>query len=150
MASCAACLSPILNSQRFLLDGTEVFHQACIGRAYISKLKLAEQRVRELEAQLADARRAASRVESETNRLRNEVTSRQAAALVQGARLEVVRGELEGMRSRSRADELQGMRNQNIALREEIAQFKVQGGISSEPEKTEDDTVMRFRLLELD
>lgn len=150
MASCAACLDPILNSQRFLLDGTEVFHAECIGRSYISKLKLAEQRVRELEVQVADAQR--SRVESDANRIRNEVTRRQASALVHNARIEALRSELdlELARSRSFQNELQGSRNQNIALREEIAQLKSHGEISSEPEKVEDDAVMRFRMLELD
>ena len=153
MASCAACLQPLLRSQRFLLDGTEVFHAACIGRAYLSKLKLAEQRVRDLEAQVADTRRAAARVEAETNRLRNEATSKAAEVCVLEGRISGVRVELEltQERLRARQDELQGARNQNAALRAEIAKLQADAGISSdEPEKDTDASAIRFGLLELD
>jgi chromosome segregation ATPase len=151
MASCAACHQPLLNSQRFLLEGTEVFHAACVGRAYMSKLRVAEQRVRELEAQVADTRRAAARVEAETNRLRNESTSRAAEVCVLEGRLSGARAELEltNERLRARQDELQGARNQNIALRAELAKVQV-AEVQPEPEKEADPTSVRFGLLELD
>lgn len=149
MVSCAACLQPLLKSQRFLLDGTEVFHAGCVGRAYHSKLRVAEQRVRELELQLEATRRSAARVEVESNRYRNESAERMAAQLVAEGRAAALRAELDATRERLqiRQDELQGARNQNAALRAELGQAK------PEPQeaKTElDASVQRFGLLELD
>jgi len=150
MASCAACLQPLLRSQRFVLEGTEVFHAACLGQAYRSRLKMSEQRERELERQLADTRRAAQRVEAEAHQLRNDVAIRSADVYRLEAQLANVRSELELTQERlqARQGELQGARNQLGALRAEVAQKAAQ-----EPEaqpEVEDSTVLRFKLLELD
>jgi len=150
MASCAACLQPIYRAQRFLLEGTEVFHAACIGQAYRSKLRMAEQLVRELEAQVAGTRRAAARVEAETSRLRNEVTSRGAEVISLEGRLAGVRAELDLSQERltARQGELQGARNQNAAMRAELAAVK-QGEVETTQDEV-DASVQRFRMLELD
>jgi chromosome segregation ATPase len=150
MASCAACLQPLLRSQRFVLDGTEVFHAACIGRAYCSKLRMAEQTARDLEVKLADTRRAAARVEAETSRLLNQSMSRAAEVIGLEGRLAGVRAELDlaQERLRARQDELQGTRNQNAALRTELASVR-----HERVEERADDVdaaVQRFRMLELD
>lgn len=153
MANCAACLQPLLRSQRFVLEGTEVFHAVCIGLAYASKLKVSEERMRELERQLTETRRAAARVEAETNRLRNESNSRQAELIVIEGRVAGLRAELELAQERlsSRQAELQGARNQNAELRAEIVKLQADAGISTETEKNDvDASVQRFRLLELD
>jgi len=149
MASCAACLQPIYHAQRFALDGTEVFHAACLGQAYRSKLRIAEQRTRELESQLADTRRAAARVEAETNRLRNEATSRGAEVITLTSLLSGHRDQLALAQERLqvRQDELQGARNQNAALRAELSQ-RVEHKAEEAP--VEDSTALRFKLLELD
>jgi len=151
MASCAACLQPIYQAQRFVLDGTEVFHAACLGQAYRSKLRMAEQRARELEAQVADTRRAAARVESETGRLRNESMSRAAEVISLEGRLAGVRAELELSQERltARQGELQGARNQNAALRAELAAVK-QERVEDKREDEVDASVQRFKMLELD
>lgn len=150
MASCAACLQPIYQAQRFVLDGTEVFHAACLGQAYRSKLRIAEQRSRELEAQLADTRRAAARVEAETSRLRNESMSRAAEVISLEGRLAGVRAELALAQERltARQGELQGARNQNAALRAELATAK-QGEVETTQDEV-DASVQRFKMLELD
>lgn len=149
MASCAACLEPILRSQQFVLDGTEVFHRACAGQAYRSRLRIAEQRVRELEAQVADTRRAAARVEADTNRLRNEVTSKGAEVIQMVGTLSEARALLISARERLQATEgaLQSAYNENAALRAELAAFKPE---ASKAQEDVDATVQRFRMLELD
>jgi chromosome segregation ATPase len=153
MASCAACLQPILRAERFVLDGTEVFHAACLGQAYRSKLRRAEQCNRELESQLADTRRSAARVEAETNRLRNDATSRAAAACVLEGRVSGLQAQLELAQERLQVahGELQGARNQNAALRTELSALR---SSETEGQKSEnadlDATSLRFRLLELD
>jgi len=150
MASCAACLQPIYQAQRFVLDGTEVFHAACLGQAYRSKLRMAEQRSRELEAKLADTRQAAARVEVEANRLRNVVMSRAAEVIGLEGRMAGVRAELDlaQERLRARQNELQGAHNQNAALRVELATVR-----QERVEERDDDvdaTIQRFRMLEMD
>lgn len=153
MASCAACLQPLLTSQRFLLDGTEVFHASCIGRAYASKLKVAEQRVRELELQLTQTRRSAARVEVEANRLRNETASRHAEQFVLAGRVDNLQRELDLAQERleMKLGELQGGRNQNAALRAEIVKVQGEAGISPESEADDTDaSEIRFKLLEMD
>jgi chromosome segregation ATPase len=153
MASCAACLQPLYTSQRFVLDGTEVFHAACAGQAYRSKLRISEQRVRELESQLADTRRAAARVEAETSRLRNEVTSRTAevitlTGLVAGHRSQLV---LAQERLQGREDELRASRNESAAMRVELATVKRDAvPADAAHESDADASVQRFRMLELD
>jgi chromosome segregation ATPase len=152
MASCAACLQPLYTSQRFLLEGTEVFHAACAGQAYRSKLRMAEQRNRELEAQLADTRRAAARVEAETGRLRNEVTSRTAevitlTGMVAGHRSQLL---LAQERLQAREDELRASRAESTALRVELATVKREAPAAAEPESDLDASVQRFKMLELD
>lgn len=151
MASCAACLRPLLRSERFLLEGTEVFHAACLGQAYRSKLRIAEQRTRELEAQLGDTRRAAARVEAEAGRFRNEATARAAEVISLEGRLAGARAELDlaQERLRSRQDELQGARNQNAALRAELATVK-QERVEDKHEDDRDASVIRFSLIELE
>jgi len=149
--SCAACLRPLLRSERFLLEGTEVFHAACLGQAYRSKLRIAEQRTRELEAALADTRRAAARVEAEAGRFRNEATARAAEVISLEGRLAGARAELDlaQERLRSRQDELQGARNQNAALRAELVTAK--GDAPSDQKDADvDASVQRFKMLELD
>ena len=148
MASCAACLQSLLKSQRFVLDGTEVFHAACIGQAYRSKLKISEQRERELERQLADTRRSAQRIEAEAHQLRNDVASRSAEAYRLEALLASVRSDLALAQERlqARQGELQGARNQLAAVRAELAQGQQE---PAAPE-VEDSTALRFKLLELD
>lgn len=150
MASCAACLQPLLRSQRFVLDGTEVFHAACIGQAYCSKLRMAEQTARDLEAKLADTRRSAARVEAETNRLRNEAMSRAAEVIGLEGRMTGIRAELDlaQERLRARQNELQGERNQNASLRAELASVRHER--VEEQADDVDATVQRFRMLELD
>jgi chromosome segregation ATPase len=153
VASCAACLQPLLRSQRFALEGTEVFHVECLGQAYRSKLRMAEQRSRELEAQLADTRRAAARVEAETSRFRNESMSRAAEVISLEGRLAGVRAELElsQERLRARQGELQGARNQNAALRAELAAVKQEApAVRPEDGPQMDDSSLRFSLLELE
>ena len=149
MASCAACLRPVVHAQRFVLDGTEVFHAGCVGQAYRSKLRMAEQRTRELESQLADTRRAAARVETETNRLRNESVSAQAqVAILEGriAGLQTQR-EFDAERHAARADELRAARNEVAALRIELAALKP---TDTQAEDDADASVQRFKMLELD
>lgn len=151
MASCAACLQPILRAQRFVLDGTEVFHAACIGQSYRSKLKISEQRARELEAQLADTRRAAARVEAEASRLRNEVTSRGAEVISLTGMLSGARQQLFTAQDARVAlqDELQVARSQNAALRAELAAVK-QERVTEPQGEDQDASVQRFKMLELD
>jgi hypothetical protein len=112
---------------------------------------MSEQREREVERQLAETRRAAARVEVEANRFRNEAVERQAACFVMEGRASALRTELEltQERLRARQDELQGARNQNAALRAELASAKATDE-PQESEKVEDATVQRFRMLELD
>jgi len=149
MASCAACLQPIMNAQAFVLDGTEAFHRGCARNAYRSKLKLTQQRELELERQLGDTRRAAQRVEAEAHQLRNDVANRTAEVLRLEAQLASVRSDLGLAQERlqTRQGELQGARNQLAALRAELAQKP-----EPEPQEatSEDSTALRFRLLELD
>jgi chromosome segregation ATPase len=150
VASCAACLGPILRAQRFVLEGTEVFHAACVGQAYRSRLRIAEQRARELEVQLADTRRSAARVEAEAGRLRNESTSRGAEVIALEGLLAGTRAQL-GLaeeRLQARQGELQGARNQNAALRAELATMKQEA--PAEQEGDLDASAQRFRMLELD
>jgi chromosome segregation ATPase len=151
MASCAACLQPLYTSQRFVLDGTEVFHAQCLGQAYRSRLRMAEQRGRELEAQLADTRRAAARVEAETGRLRNEVISRGAEVIALTGLLSGHRDQLALAQERlqARQGELQGARNQNAALRAELAAAKQEAPGATSVDEV-DASVQRFKMLELD
>jgi chromosome segregation ATPase len=149
MASCAACLQPLLNAQPFVLDGTEVFHRACARNAYRSKLRLSEQRTRELEAQVTATRSSAARVEAEAHQLRNDVAHRSAEICQLEAQLAGVRYDLAIAQERlqARQGELQGARNQLAALRVELEQK-----VEQEPQEApaEDSTALRFRLLELD
>lgn len=149
MASCASCLQSIIHGQAFVLDGTEVFHRACAGQAYRSRGRLAEQRQRDLEAQLADTRRAAARVEADANRLRNEAVSAQAQVCVLEGRIAGLQAqrELDADRHAARADELRVARNEIAALRIELASLKP---AASEPEPDLDASVQRFKMLELD
>lgn len=151
MASCAACLQPILRAHRFVLEGTEVFHAQCAGQTYRSKQRITEAKVRELEVQLADTRRAASRIEEAANRYRNEATSKSAAAIAEGARLAAVRGELALANELLRATqaELQAARSGYIAIRAELEAAKK----STNDEGQKDDvdaSALRFKMLELD
>ena len=142
MASCAACLSPIVNGQRFVLDRTEVFHATCAGQAYRSQLRLAEQ-------QLADTRRAAARVEADANRLRNDAVSAQARAAILEGQLaaEQTRRQLEVERGSARSDELRAARAEIAALRVELAALKT---TPVAEEQGLDASALRFSLLELD
>lgn len=147
-ASCAACLLPIVRGQRFLVEGTEVFHARCVGQSYRSRLRLSEQRVRELESQLSGTRRAASRVESEANRLRNEVASAQARALIlegQVARLQAQR-ELDVDRMAASGDELRATRNELASVRLELEAFRPKDMVEDDV----DATVQRFKMLEFE
>jgi capsule polysaccharide export protein KpsE/RkpR len=149
MASCAACLRPIVHAHQFVLDGTEVFHRQCAGQAYRSKLRLAEQRACDLEAQLADTRRAAARVEVETHRLRNEVTAQMASVVTLEGRLAERRTQLDLAQDRLQAtrSDLQAARNEAAALRAELAALKP---AEQSPDEDVDATVQRFKMLELD
>jgi chromosome segregation ATPase len=150
MASCAACLQPIMRGQLFSLDGTEVFHRSCIGSSYRSKLRLAEQRGLDLERQLNDTRRAAARVEAEANRLRNEATSvRAQVAVLEGrvAGLQAQR-ELDAESILSRSNELRAARVEIASLRSELASLRPQEDRDSEGDL--DATAQRFKMLELD
>ena len=149
MAFCAACLQPIVHGQRFVLDGTEVFHGQCAGQAYRSRGRLAEQRERNLEDQLADTRRAAARVEAEANRLRNESVSAQAQVVVLEGRVAGLQAqrELDAERHAARGDELRAARAEVAALRAELAAVKP---APAEAETDLDASAQRFRMLELD
>ena len=150
MASCAACLQPILRSQQFVLDDTEVFHRACVGQRYRSKQRIADQRVRDLEAQLADTRRAAARAEVDLNQERNQSTSRGAEVISLTAMLSGTRTQLFATEDRLAAtrNELSAARAETAAVRAELATVKPEA-----PTKQEDDldaSAQRFRMLELD
>lgn len=149
MASCAACLQPIVHGQRFVLDGTEVFHGRCAGHSYRSKGRLAEARARELEAQLADTRRSAARVEVDVNRLRNEAVSAQAQVCVLEGRVAGLQAQrdLDAERHAARADELRAARNEIAALRIELAALRP---ASAPADEDADASVQRFKMLELD
>ena len=149
MATCAACLQPIVRSQRFLLDGTEAFHAQCVGQAYRSKLRITEQRGFALERQLEDTRRAAARVEVEANRLRNELTSAKSQVVVLEGRLAGERGLRDAAMARMDAkdDELRAARREIAELRAELAALKPETGAASDDI---DATVQRFKMLELD
>lgn len=152
MASCAACLQPILRAQRFLLDGTEVFHAQCVGQAYRSKLRLAEQRGWDLERQLNDTRRAAARVESEANRHRNDAMTAQARAVVLEGRIAGLlhERELSAARLDAHLEELRAARNEVAALRRELAALRPSESESERADADLDATAQRFRMLELD
>ena len=140
MASCAVCLQPIYTGQAFAIEGTEAFHRTCVRSAYRSQQRLAEQRVRELEVQ--------------AQRLRNEVTNHVAQVIQLEASIAALRSNLDRTeeRLRLRQGELQGARNQNAALRAELAQKSSQseGQNTNGEDPALDSTAVRFSLLELD
>jgi chromosome segregation ATPase len=154
MASCAACLQPILRSQQFALDGTEVFHRACVGQAYRSKLRIAEKHGFNLERQLEDTRRAAARVDAEANQLRNEATSRGAEVITLTSMLSGTRTQLFASQDRLQAtqDELRASRTEIAALRAELATVKREARADGENDADSDldASARRFQLLELD
>jgi chromosome segregation ATPase len=121
-----------------------VFHADCAKHAYRSKLKLAEQRNRELESQLADTRRAAARVEIEANHLRNETTSL-------SIQLDNARGQLAIADDRLQAhwDDLQAVRSQNAALRTELTAIKTERQEQKQDGEIDGAAESRFKLLEL-
>lgn len=150
MASCAVCELPIVRGQRFLLDGTEVFHAACASNSYRSKLSITTAKLRETEARLEDTRRAAARTEVELNVQRNLATSRHA---------EVV--QLEYSVSQARAQQAAHeqarfeVEAQLRAARAEIAVLKADAAARSSENRqvadpAQDDSALRFSLLELD
>ena len=162
MATCAACARPIVKPQRFVIDGTEVFHATCIGRAYMSKLRIAEQRVREYESQAFQVRAAATAAENELHRLRTQLAMQEAKAIVTDGQVHLLRAELELAHERLETvmGELQGARNRNIAQRDELARAAAQPprpqagepavmGKEEDPQEEESST-KRFKLLELD
>ena len=149
MATCAACLQAIVRAERFMLDDTEVFHARCVGMSYRSKLRITEGKVRELEAQVADTRRAAARVEVEANRLRNDAASARAQAIMLEGRLAATqaRSDQDHERLAARDEELREARRQLASLRSDLVALRPQEGSTAE---AEDATVQRFRNLELD
>lgn len=151
MASCAVCLLPIVRGQRFLLEGTEVFHATCASNSYRSKQSITDAKMRELEAQLADTRRAAARTEGELNVQRNLATSRHAEvvqlnAIAQEAR--DVRIAHEQARFEAEA-QLRAARTEIAALKAELAARSSENTLSADPAQ-DDATAIRFKLLELD
>jgi chromosome segregation ATPase len=150
MASCAACLQPILQAQHFVLDGTEVFHRACAGQAYRSKLRIAEQRGFDLERHLADTRRAGARVEAELNRERNQATSRGAEVITLTSMLSGTRSQLFAAQDRLQATQeaLQASQVEVAGLRAELATVKQEAPVERGDDL--DASAQRFRLLELD
>lgn len=150
MASCAACLQPILRAQRFVLDGTEVFHAACVGQTYRSKQRLSEAKQRETEAALADTRRAAARTETELNVQRNLATSRHAEVVQLEYAVAQVRQQL-AVQEQARYE----VEAQLRAARAEVAALKVEAAARSSENRQSadpgvDDSALRFSLLELD
>lgn len=154
MAQCAACLQPITRGEQFALDGTEVFHRACVRQAYRSKLKIAEQSVRDLEARLADTRTAAARVEAEANLHRSlarqhhgDLTRVTAEAQRNAQEVYAERGyRLEAERA------LAAVAAERDGLRRELAAERAANRPQPEEKPTEDldATSQRFRMLELD
>ncbi len=150
MATCAVCVQPLGYGERFLLDDTEVFHVQCFGQRYLSKQRVSDERVRTLEAQLADTRRAAARVEAETHQLRNQVTSKGAENIQLTALLSTTRNAMFANEDRALAaqEELRAARNEIAAMRIELAANRPTQAPAEKQD--EDATVQRFRMLELD
>jgi len=131
-----------------MLDGTEVFHEQCVGQAYRSKLRLAEQRSLDLERQLNETRRAAARAENEANVQRNLASTRHAALIQMTAITQEAQRQLtweEQVRTETQ-NALRVAQAELAALRVELAAHHQETG----EEEVADATAMRFKLLELD
>lgn len=154
MAQCAACLQPIARGEQFALDGTEVFHRACVRQSYRSKLKVAEQTARDAEARLADTRAAAARVEAEVNTQRNLAMQRQAQVIQLQGELHRARAAAEIQEEYRRAAEGVARDLQAIlaSTRAELAAERAANRPQPEEKPTEDldATSLRFKMLELD
>lgn len=142
MATCAVCSETILQGQQFVLEGSEVFHRPCVGQAYRSKLKIAEQSVHTLERQLADTRRAAARTETDANTQRNLANVRMAQVAQLQGDIRAIEGAL-----RAAEDVARAAAAEVTALRAELASLRAP---ASAEEQDADATVQRFKMLELD
>lgn len=162
MATCAACLRPILGRDKFLLAGTEVFHRECVRnvetsignrnkleivklRGEVCVLRQQDRAIHELERKLSNAQRTLGARDRELSRAERD------------------RRDLEAER-----DAMQ--RERDNALREVLLLRTMSGALTtatptapatavppekpaSTPESAEtdlDDAEQRFRLLELD
>lgn len=156
MATCAACSRPIVTGQEWGTQGTEIFHRSCLRDAYRSKLRVAETekmnalaREADVVRQLAETRRAAARVETEANQLRNELAGARAKVLILEGQAAQARSDVGIAQERAeiRLAELQGARNQVVALQAEIAKAKPE---EVRVDQDEDASATRFKMLELD
>lgn len=148
MASCAVCMRSIAAGEQFVLEDTEVMHRSCAPQSYRSRLRLHEQRMRELEQQVADTRRAITRIETEAARQSKELNIKRAQVVGLQVRERVARIEIEDARQRLQAsqDETAAARREVASLREELAALRP----GSSDAVADDASAIRFALLELD
>jgi hypothetical protein len=163
MATCAVCQSPIVEPQRFVIDGTEVIHRACARSGRFTVLQRAQQ-------DLATARHA------EATAHRREIEHRSKIAILEG-KVRAQETDLERVRRDHRVllrqfgitrTERDGAVLERDAARSELALHQtlamsraataapesplaaVEAKVVPEAEGELDPTEKRFSLLELD
>lgn len=158
--SCAACLSPIDQGDKFVLSGTEVFHRRCAGNIDRSIGQRQKQEIIRLRAEVARERADAAKFKIDAQEEKN-TAERFIDRLHQseGAHSSTAR-QLEAERVQNRAlsaARSQAQRELDTARAEiqrlQIAALERATSAIPEPVKpkdTRDDTEIRFSLLELD
>lgn len=166
-ATCATCLKPIVEREKFVLAGTEVFHARCAlatGTTQSVKAKL-DQTIVELtretamlRVQLAASRRDAEKAVEISGRIANERDKADAAERSWRRRLDDARAERDRFAyERDKALEDLAVIRQRLGSAPLVTQPPTSvpatpvAAATPEPAKDErDDTEIRFSLLELD
>lgn len=155
-AQCAICAEPIVKGTKFVLAGTEVFHDRCAAfrGTHTSIGNRRHQQLVDLEAQTAGFRRQYEETQTQLRVIKERVTKEMERAI---QRAEDAETNLNSWRRRyelTRAD-LERMEVERDQARRELAvarQYGVPAPAAPEqkPADTRDATEIRFSLLDLD
>jgi hypothetical protein len=164
-AQCAACMGGIAKGDKFVLAGTEVFHRGCIANVRESLAMRQQARIAELERLIAqlkpdafdaarlrtaidDANRDARNVRGERDSIEKELRIARQVIAIDKREVERVREENE--RLRTEMERLRTERDEAAALLRTQRETENKRSETAKTSEVQDDTRIRFGLLELD
>lgn len=171
-ASCALCLSPIADGERFVTAGTEVFHRQCVAargtRQSIGnrrhqrlvdlegQLKQAEGTRRMLERQVSEQTAHVQHACDEVRQLRRDLEAARESAGEHAAQRDEYRRQRDtARRERDETVAARDAARRELALMQQLGQPAVSGpqtvaDPAPQEDAAKDATATRFGLLELD
>ena len=163
MATCAVCLSPILEPQRFVVDGTEVLHRACAQASHTTVLQRAQRATAAALHEAANAQRRELELRSKVATLEGRIARYEAdlSSIRRDMRVALRHHGITRTERDTAIDERDAARREAALYQTLAAARQGTPSVSSAPDSTassagpvapaeRDPTEQRMSLLELD